>query len=54
VTLQHVTALDISATDIRARVRAGRSVRFLVSDPVLAYIHGHGLYGSARRVRQVE
>jgi nicotinate-nucleotide adenylyltransferase len=51
VTLQRVTALDISASDIRARVRARRSVRFLVPDPVLRYIHAHGLYGSSRRSR---
>jgi nicotinate-nucleotide adenylyltransferase len=54
VTLQHVTALDISATDIRARVRAGRSIRFLVPDPVRIYIHAHGLYGTSRRIRPVE
>jgi nicotinate-nucleotide adenylyltransferase len=51
VTLQRVTALDISASDVRARVRAGRSIRFLVPDPVLRYIDTHGLYGSSRRSR---
>lgn len=54
VTLQRVTALDISATDIRARVRAGRSISFLVPDPVRTYIHAHGLYGTPRRIRPVE
>ena len=49
VTLQGVTALDISATDIRTRVRAGRSARFLVPDDVLRYIHSHRLYGAPRR-----
>lgn len=39
--------LDISATGIRARLGAGRSVRYLVPDPVLAEIHRLGLYGSA-------
>jgi nicotinate-nucleotide adenylyltransferase len=49
VTLQRVSALDISATDIRARVRAGRSIRFLVPEPVRRYIHDHRLYGPSRR-----
>jgi nicotinate-nucleotide adenylyltransferase len=49
VTLQRVTALDISATDIRARVHAGRSVRFLVPEPVRRYIDAHRLYGPSRR-----
>ena len=54
MTLQRVTSLDISATDIRARVRAGRSIRFLVPDPVRDYIRGHGLYATARRIRPVD
>jgi nicotinate-nucleotide adenylyltransferase len=54
VTVQHVTALDISATDIRARVRSGRSVRFLVPDVVRQYIQTHRLYGTSRRNRSVE
>ena len=49
VTLQRVAALDISATDIRARVHAGRSIRFLVPEPVRRYIHDHRLYGPSRR-----
>jgi nicotinate-nucleotide adenylyltransferase len=38
-------AIDISATDIRRRVREGLSVRYLVPEPVRAYIHQQGLYG---------
>jgi nicotinate-nucleotide adenylyltransferase len=52
VTLQPVTALDISATDIRARLRTRRSIRFLVPEPVRRYIDDHRLYvAPARRPR---
>ncbi len=36
--------LAISATQLRERLAAGRSIRFLVPDRVLNYIHAHGLY----------
>ncbi|MCG5500647.1 nicotinate-nucleotide adenylyltransferase [Ectothiorhodospira lacustris] len=39
-----VTQLDISATAIRDRVARGGSPRFLLPEPVLTYIHRHGLY----------
>ena len=51
VTLQRVTPLDISATDVRARVRGGRSIRFLVPDTVRRYIRDHHLYGAPRSNR---
>ncbi|MGM0570690.1 nicotinate-nucleotide adenylyltransferase [Marinobacter sp.] len=38
--------LDISATGIRERLASGRSIRYLVPDPVLARIDELGLYGS--------
>ncbi|HBX56411.1 nicotinate-nucleotide adenylyltransferase [Pseudomonas sp. UBA2684] len=38
------TPLAVSATQIRALLASGKSVRFLVPDAVLAYIHAHGLY----------
>ncbi|HUF81003.1 MAG TPA: nicotinate-nucleotide adenylyltransferase [Burkholderiales bacterium] len=38
------TALDISATMIRDRLRAGASVRYLLPDPVIDYIRTHQLY----------
>lgn len=41
VTVPHV---EISATAIRARLRAGRSIRYLVPDAVAAYIAAHRLY----------
>jgi len=36
--------LAISGTDLRARTRAGLSIRFLVPEPVLAYVVDHDLY----------
>jgi nicotinate-nucleotide adenylyltransferase len=37
-------SLPVSATDVRARVRDGRSIRFLVPDAVADYIAKRGLY----------
>jgi nicotinate-nucleotide adenylyltransferase len=39
-----VPAVDISATVIRERLRAGESIRFLVPDAVARYIAAHRLY----------
>jgi nicotinate-nucleotide adenylyltransferase len=36
--------LRLSATEIRARVAAGRSIRYLVPDAVIGYIGDHDLY----------
>jgi nicotinate-nucleotide adenylyltransferase len=38
------TSLPISASDLRRRVRAGRSVAFRLPEAVVAYIHDHRLY----------
>lgn len=37
-------ALEVSSTEIRQRLAAGRSVRYLVPDPVLAIVRERGLY----------
>jgi len=36
--------IDVSATDIRKRLREGRSIRYLVPDEVHSYIDTNGLY----------
>jgi nicotinate-nucleotide adenylyltransferase len=36
--------IDLSATTIRRRAAAGRSIRYLCPDPVCDYIAAHGLY----------
>lgn len=44
IVMQPITALDISATAIRAALAGGRSARYLLPDAVLNYIQQHGLY----------
>ena len=41
--------LRLSASELRARSAAGRSLRYLVPDAVAAYIGDHGLYRATRR-----
>lgn len=36
--------LDVSSSDLRARLADGRPARYQIPDPVLAYIAEHGLY----------
>ncbi len=43
-----VPRLDVSSTELRERVRDGRSLRYLVSDPVISMIERDGLYGDPR------
>ena len=38
--------VEISSSDIRSRVREGRSIRYLVPEPVRDYIERNGLYRS--------
>lgn len=39
-----IPAIEVSASDIRTRVREGASIRYLVPDMVREYIEAHGLY----------
>ena len=39
-----VPSIDLSATQVRERVKQGRSIRYLVPDQVREYIATHGLY----------
>ena len=44
-----IPALAISSTDLRERMRSGLPIRYLTPDPVVDYIHEHGLYKGAHR-----
>jgi nicotinate-nucleotide adenylyltransferase len=46
VDLLPAAGFSVSSTDVRARVRRGAPVRYLVPDPVDAYIRNYGLYQS--------
>jgi nicotinate-nucleotide adenylyltransferase len=50
IRLLPILALDISSSDIRARIRTGRSVRFLVPESVREAVERHPVYagGDAR------
>ncbi|MFZ3114676.1 MAG: nicotinate-nucleotide adenylyltransferase [Syntrophales bacterium] len=39
-----VTLLDVSSSELRTRIKAGKSIRYLVPDPVQAYIDAEGCY----------
>lgn len=45
VIVVHATSLPISASELRARAAAGRSLAYRVPPPVAAYIARHRLYG---------
>jgi nicotinate-nucleotide adenylyltransferase len=44
VEVMEIPALAISSTDIRARVAEGRPIRYLLPEPVAAFIRKNGLY----------
>ncbi len=44
VLIVHATSLPISSSDLRARVRGGRSLAYRLPDTLIAYIDARGLY----------
>lgn len=50
VTILDTVQVGISSTDIRERVAGGRSIRYLVSPQVAAYIFKNGLYTSVKNI----
>jgi len=48
VLIVHATSLPIAASDLRRRVREGRSLAYRVPEAVIAYLRARGLYQTAR------
>jgi len=48
IQIVHTPGVAISSTDLRARIRTGRPIRYLVPDAVAAYIREHRLYRGDR------
>jgi nicotinate-nucleotide adenylyltransferase len=48
ILLRPITALDISASDIRKQIAMGRNPRYLLPDNVFQYINQHGTYSISR------
>ena len=48
ILLRPITALEISATDIRKQIAMGRNPRYLLPDNVYNYIQQHGTYSITR------
>lgn len=51
--LSDAVHLDVSGTEIRARARAGSSVRYRVTPEVERYLRAHDLYGANKEVGEV-
>lgn len=49
ITPLEMPGVDVSSTDLRERIAAGRSIRYLTSEPVERYIMDKGLYGREDR-----
>lgn len=48
ILLRSITALEISATDIRQQISSGRDPRYLLPDSVYDYIKEHSIYRATR------
>lgn len=48
INLMEMPGIEVSASDVRARVRAGRSIDYLVPAAVVTYITEQGLYVGPR------
>jgi len=48
ILLRPITALEISATDIRKQIAMGRNPRYLLPNAVYDYINQHGIYSIGR------
>jgi nicotinate-nucleotide adenylyltransferase len=44
----HATSLPISASELRRRVREGRSLAYRLPEPVIEHVRARGLYGAGR------
>jgi len=44
--LVEIAGLDVSASDLRRRLRDGRSVRYLLPEPIRAAVLASGIYRS--------
>ena len=49
VTFLEVTGMAVSSSDLRARVAAGRTIRYLTKGSVIRYIESHRLYRNDER-----
>lgn len=48
-----IPMISISSSDIRKRIHAGESIRYMAPDPVIAYMQEHNLYNINQTVRRI-